>query len=175
MKRRTFVMVAATASVSAGCLGSGPSEGEDRTADDPTDTPGSTDGEARLLDSEFEVTDVECGTATSEHDVETGDEQVTISGTLDGSSGCSSAELVRGEYDAGADALFVEVEAVERDDAGTCTQCIVEIDYVATFEFENGEPGTVTVEHRGATSASASGGGSASGSDDTAAPTDDGY
>lgn len=167
MQRRSFMMAAATTAL-AGCLASAPT-GEEPTgtptgspSPTPTGSPEPTAHGPELVGTSFEVTGVECGGPVADHEVTTGDGRVTVEGTLDGSDGCHSAELVRGEYDRVADTLYVEVEAVAGDDAEVCTQCIVEIDYVATFEFEGGEPGTVEVEQRGAVSGSSSQSGSGS-------------
>lgn len=126
----------------------------DEQTDDPTNTPtdDQTDNSSapQLTDSSFQVNDVSCGSQGTHGEVTIGDNNVSIEGTLDGRNGCYTAELVRGEYVEAEDTLFVEVEAVERDDADMCTQCIVEIDYRATFEFDGGEPGVVDLHQRGA-------------------------
>ena len=164
MRRRAFIAAAAatTTTAVAGCLGGGaddPTETDEEPTQtdepDDTETPDPTAEETRLKDSSFEIEDVECGDEYGGHDVTVEDGVVTVEGVLDGSNSCYTAELVRGEYDGDADTLYVEVEAVERDDAGACNQCIVEIEYVATFTFENGEPGTVSVEQRGSATGSA--------------------
>jgi len=171
MRRRAFIAAAAatTTTAVAGCLGGGADEPtetdeEPTQTDEPddTETPDPTAEETRLEDSSFEVEGVECGDEYGGHDVTVEDGVVTVEGVLDGNDSCYTAELVRGEYDGDADTLYVEVEAVERDDAAACTQCIVEIEYVARFTFENGEPGTVTVEQRGSTTGSSSAGSSVS-------------
>jgi hypothetical protein len=160
MKRRVLlVAVAATGSI-AGCLDDGGGSGDDATPTPtetatPTETSTPTETETpeqtRLVDREFEVTRVECGSEYGEYDVTTEDGVVTVEGTLDGRNTCYTAELVESEYDPDADELYVEVESVEdREDGEACAECIVEIDYVARFEFENGEPSNVRVEQRGA-------------------------
>lgn len=181
MQRRSLLAAVAgvTTTAVAGCLASAPA-GEAPTetpADSQSPTPaGSPEPTAHgpeLVGTAFEVTNVECGTPTAEHEVTIGDGRVTVGGTLDGSDGCHSAELVRSEYDGVADTFNVEVEAVEDEAADVCKQCIVEIDYVATFEFEHGEPGTVEVHQRGAVSGSSSesGSGTTTPGDGTEAPT----
>ena len=157
MRRRAFITAAATTTTAiAGCLGDESGEGTPTDAPDDTATSEPTDGETRLEESSFDVVRVECGDEYGDHSATVEDGEVTVEGVLDGSNSCYTAELVRGEYDSDADTLYVEVEAVERDDAGACSQCIVEIEYVARFTFENGEPGTVDVQQRGSTTGSAS-------------------
>jgi hypothetical protein len=178
MQRRSFIMAAAATAL-GGCLASAPTDEEptgtptDSPRPTPTGSPEPTAHGPELVETSFEVTGVECGGPVADHEVTMEDGRVTVEGTLDGSDGCHSAELVRGAYDRVADTLYVDVEAVTGDDADVCTQCIVEIDYVATFEFEGGEPGAVEVDQRGAVSGSSSESGSASATpgDGTEAPT----
>jgi hypothetical protein len=184
MRRRALLAAAATATTTvAGCLGT-PGTGSDPNGtgdsggtDDP-DSGDSTPEGPRLVDRSFEVERIECGDEYGNHDVTTEDGTVTVEGVLDGNNSCYTAELVRGEYVAEEDTLYVEVESV--DDAGEdemCGTCIVEIEYVATFEFEGGEPSSVRVDQRGETtgSSSASKSVSASAPTETATPesTDD--
>lgn len=171
MNRRSFISAAGSATMAAvaGCLGSGPADDpDDGATDSPTDEPSAspepTSHGPKLVDTSFEVTRVECGSEYGDHEVTTEDGRVTVEGTLDGRDSCYSAELVRGEYDDGEDTLYVEVEVVAGDDGEACNECIVEIDYVATFEFDGGEPGSVRVDQRGATTGSSSASGSASAS-----------
>ncbi|MEF8808056.1 hypothetical protein [Natronomonas sp.] len=158
MKRRALLAAAAaTATGVAGCLrsngfgGSNPEQTDEVKTDDPADD------EPYLEDRSFEVERVECGDEFGGHDVITEDGLVTVEGVLDGNNSCYTAELVRGEYVTEEDTLYVEVESVDGSDADeACSTCIVEIEYVATFEFANGEPGSVRVDQRGQTSGSSS-------------------
>ena len=186
MKRRVLLAAAATSATGiAGCLDDGaggddpddtPSDGTetptgtDEAGDTPTETGTETSERTRLTDREFEVTRVECGSDYGEYDVTVGDGVVTVEGTLDGSNTCYTADLVTAQYDPGADELYVEVESVEeRAEDEACGECIVEIDYVARFEFENGEPSDVRVDQRGA-----SGGASGDGENETGSGDEDG-
>lgn len=172
MNRRSFIAAAAAATTTAvaGCLADGPpatdpdGDATDEPTDEPSASPDPTPGDPRLADTDFEVTDVACGTADSHHDVTTGDGTVTVDGVVDGRNTCYTAELVRGEYVGADDTLYVEVEARERDDPEACAMCLVEIHYTATFAFENGTPDRVEVDQRGATTGSASSSERASGS-----------
>ena len=183
MKRRALLAVAAAATAgTTGCLDDGtgsddpdstptetdaPTETAEPTrTDEPTETETPTETpeaeETRMADREFEVTRVECGSEYDGPHVTTEDGVVTVEGTLDGSNTCYTAELVTAEYDAEADELHVAVESVEdREEGEACAECIVEIEYVARFEFENGEPSSVRADQRGASRESSSGGGSA--------------
>jgi hypothetical protein len=165
VNRRSLLAAAAAATTTgiAGCLGGLPGNGDDGDdgdgdpTDDATPSPTGTPEGPRLVDQSFEVERVECGDEYGGHDVTTEDGVVTVEGVLDGSNGCYTAELVAVDYDVAADELSVEVEAVDgSDDDEACTTCIVEIEYVATFTFENGEPGRIEVDQRGASSGSAS-------------------
>lgn len=169
MQRRTLIAAGAAITTTgiAGCLGetptSGPSDGD---PDESDDSPDSTPEGTYLADQSFEVERVECGSEYGDHEVTTEDGVITVEGILDGSNGCYTAELVTAEYDADADELYVEVESVDGSDEGEmCTQCIVEIEYVATFTFENDAPANVRVDQRGVSTGSSSSSGSASASE----------
>lgn len=159
MERRALLAATATTTTTllAGCLGGDSADENDNPS--PTEQ---TPEHPRLVDQSFDVTNVECGTQGHDVRTEKSDGTVTVEGTVDGNNTCYTAELVRAEYVADEDTLYVEVESVERGTDQVCGQCIVEIDWLATFEFENGEPGTVRVDQRGLSgSSSASGSGSA--------------
>ena len=116
-----------------------------------------------LVEQTFDVRSVNCGTQGGDVSTKTEDGVVTVEGLIDGRDGCWTAELVEAVYDPDTDLLSVEVESLRDDDAGdACVTCIVEIEYVATFTFEGGEPGSVRVDQRGAFSSSSSGSASAS-------------
>jgi len=142
MKRRTLLRAVASAGAVglAGCTGTGPGSGP---AASPTSDPPELTGQS------FEVREKGCGNgtdrATIAHDAPT----VTVTGGIRGSNACYTAELRRARYDADADELRVEVRSFDPEEEDICAQCIVDIDYRATFEFEAGPPGTVTVRHNG--------------------------
>lgn len=167
MRRRALLAaaVAATTTGIAGCLDDGTGSQPDSTpTDDSTPSPTETPDAPRLVDRSFEVERVECGNDYGGHDVTQSDGVVTVEGTLDGSNGCYTAELVAAAYDPDEDELSVEVESVDdSEDGEACTTCIVEIDYVAEFTFENGEPSSVRVEQRGVSTGSSSASESVSG------------
>ena len=150
MRRRVFLGGTAAAAVAVvGCLDAGDA-GEEPTGDptaEPTDTP---DGRT-LEDTGFEVPNVECGSDYGHHDVTRSGDRVTVEGVVEGRDGCYTAELSRGEYSSDEDTLFVEVESSRGDDGDMCTQCIVEVHYTATFEFDDGTPNRVEVDHRAVT------------------------
>jgi hypothetical protein len=180
MRRRSFLGAAAAATVpAAGCLEDGlPADSGDDgataepagTTDEPSATSEATSGGRTLDRSTFEVTNVRCGTDFGRHDVSTSGDTVTVRGVVGGRNTCYTAELVRGDYERASDTLHVAVEATESNDAAACGQCLVEVHYTATFEFDEGTPSSVAVEHRGATTTSGSSGdggtGSATASDD---------
>ena len=168
MRRRALLTAAAAATTTgiAGCLDDGTGSQAESSPTEDSPSPTETPDAPRLVDRTFEVERVECGNDYGGHDVTQSDGVVTVEGTLDGSNGCYTAELVAGEYDADEDELYVEVESVDDSEGGeACTTCIVEIDYVAEFTFENGAPSSVRVEQRGASAGSSSASESDSGSE----------
>lgn len=114
----------------------------------PTEEPGS--GSRRVTGRSFEVRDNSCGQGEDSATVERGDDRVVVDGTISGRNSCYTAELKEARYDEGADELTVAVRSYEdRADDEACMECIVDIDYRATVEFEGGTPGEVTVRHNG--------------------------
>lgn len=179
MKRRVLLRAAAAggAGLLAGCVGgeegrgatasptesptasptASPTDSTDSPTDEPTDSPTerststteTASGSRELTDSSFEVLDRSCGDGTNRASVDRGDDRVVVEGTIDGRNGCYTAELERARYDDGADELTVDVRSYESDESDMCTQCITDIDYRGTFEFDEGTPDTVTVRHDG--------------------------
>ncbi|PSQ18698.1 hypothetical protein BRD02_00255 [Halobacteriales archaeon QS_8_69_73] len=149
MDRRRFLAGTTTVALAtAGCLDGGASE-------DPTASPTTSDAPTRLVATSFEVTNVNCGDGAVDHKADIGDGRVVVDGVVGGADACHTAELVGADYDRATDTLEVTVAAVrgdgDDDDDRACAGCLVDIEYVATFAFENGEPGSVTVRARGAT------------------------
>ncbi|USZ69528.1 hypothetical protein NGM10_07285 [Halorussus salilacus] len=115
------------------------------------DVPGDdeeTESRPTLADDSFEMTDAGCGSETNEATVEFEDESVVVTGTIPGSNACHVARLADAGYDPASGLLELTVESVEdRGEDEACADCIAEIDYEATFEFEGGLPESVTVTH----------------------------
>ncbi|MFW5929973.1 MAG: hypothetical protein ACOCT0_06115 [Halobacteriota archaeon] len=74
---------------------------------------------------------------------------VEVNGSIIGSDGCKTAALDAVEYDASEDEVSLDVVTQDRDDAGSCTQALVEIWYRARVYFEAGAPDDVSVTHDG--------------------------
>lgn len=121
---------------------------ESTPTEEPTSTETSTSGSRELTDRSFEVVDSSCGEGANRAVVERSTDRVDVDGVIDGRNGCYTAELDRAVYDDEADELTVDVRAFEEGD-GACMQCIVDVDYRATFRFDRGTPDTVTVRHDG--------------------------
>ena len=141
MDRREYLgrMAALGASALAGCTGSNvPDIGG-------TETDVAAPGTPVLAERSFEVVGKGCGTETNEASVSFG-RKVTVTGTITGSDACKTARLAAAEFRDGAFRVVVET-ADEEGSADVCAQCLTEIDYEATFEFDGNAPGTVIVEH----------------------------
>lgn len=113
----------------------------------PSDSPSSES--KQMTARSFEVLDRGCGEGENSASVRRGQDQIEVEGTIRGSNTCYTAELDRAVYDDEADNLTVEVRSYEPDDATACAQCIVDIEYRATFDFQGGTPQEVTVRHNG--------------------------
>jgi hypothetical protein len=112
---------------------------------------GSPGAAPTLVESSLSVTNVASTererTADAEFNPDAG--TVVVTGTIQGENGCKTAALGSASYDPGEDQLFVDVVTEDREDAGTCTQQLVYIDYEATFSFERGVASSVSVSHNG--------------------------
>lgn len=147
MNRRALLSAtAATTTTLTGCLtdyvGDQPEESEQTPPDESPRPP-------EIADYTFEVTHVDCDHPESDYDVTRSDGQVSVTGSLRGSTTCGTASLEGIEYDADADELRLVVRSHVEETEGGCGDCIVDIEYEATVSFEYGEPGTVTVEYTG--------------------------
>lgn len=130
--------------------GSSPTDGSTGTGEDgATSSPSPADGEPRLAGRSFEVVSNECGQGRNEADATADGRTVTVTGTIDGSNTCYTARLDGASLD--GETLRVDVESYvpESDETRACGQCIVDIEYEATFEFEDGRPDEVVVRHDG--------------------------
>lgn len=154
----------------AGCLGAGTGDGDETTdrsptpdpsptaTPDPSPTPTGTAGGSRLVDRSFEVRNADCGTDRDAAAASADGDRVTVTGTITGSDTCHTARLADAAYDADGGRLRVAVESYLPESTATlaCAECLVEIDYRATFAFEGGRPATVAVVHDGKEVASVS-------------------
>lgn len=104
-------------------------------------------GSNAVVDHSFEVGGSEYG--TGEHRTDVGRGEDSVDGTIRGRNGCYTAALDDVTYDDSADELTVAVHAYEDGDAEYCQECIVDVHYRATVDFEDGAPGTVRVLHDG--------------------------
>lgn len=145
-RRPLLAATAATTSSLTGCLtdyiGDQPEESEQTPPEQSPRPP-------EIADHTFEVTHVDCDNPESAHDVTRSDGQVTVTGSLRGSTTCGTAALDSVEYDADSDELRLVVRSFVEETEGGCGDCIVEIEYEATVSFDYGEPGTVTVDYTG--------------------------
>lgn len=150
MKRRTLLRAAAVGGAGslAACV-----DAPGDSADGPTGTETETETESpesnAMTSSSFEVLDVGCGGDADVATVERGEDRVAVDGIIQGQNGCYTADLERADYDDGTDELTVDVRSYDDGDGGGCTECIVDIDYSATFEFSDGTPEEVHVRHNG--------------------------
>lgn len=134
-------------------------DGAETPTETDEDTPTETDretatddgsGSNEMVGRSFEVVGTECGQGVQRATVERSGNRVDVDGTIRGQNGCYTAELEDATYDEGADELTVAVRAVDgSSDRESCQECIVDVDYRATFEFRDGTPDEVSVHHDG--------------------------
>lgn len=144
-----------------GTEGTDPDDSNDSNSSNDSNGTDGTDGTAGaavdLLNTDFEVVSQDCGQGASNSDVSYGESSVTVEGVVTGSDTCHTARLQDATYDAEADTLTVAVESYvpEENQGQSCAQCIVDIQYTATADFEGGLPAKTIVTHGGEEVASA--------------------
>lgn len=134
--RRRQVLAAVPVALSAGCLGRSDGYG--------------SDGGGGVVHEQtaLEITDVGCGTATETASVsfDSAHQRVSVTGTTSAPDACYRARVGSATYDGETDEFELVVEAFDAKE-GVCTECITEIDYETTSDFDGGLPGTVVVVH----------------------------
>lgn len=139
MRRRAFLASVAVA-FGGGCVGrGGGGDGEDGTGDG---------GNTTLVDASLSVTDAGCGTVAESATVSFDSEATSVSvhGTTTAADSCRLARLAASEYDADSGELTLTVETYAASE-GPCTECLTEVDYEATSDFDGGLPDRVVVVH----------------------------
>lgn len=119
---------------------------EDTGDNDTTGTDSGSPG-PRLTNSSFEVISTECGTEKAESSAAFESNSVRVSGTINGSNTCYTAKLERVTCE--EKTLTVSVQSYERETDDLCSMCVTDIEYEASFEFENGLPQRTVVVHNG--------------------------
>ena len=121
----------------------------DETTTEGTITGETAGGRPTLASQTFEIVDGGCGQQKSDANVEfdSAATSVAVTGTIAVSDACHTAKLAGASYDPESGTLEVTVVSKKKEGADICAQCIVEIDYEASFDFEGGLPQTVTVVH----------------------------
>lgn len=104
-----------------------------------------------LSSTDFEVVSNECGQGRNRADAHADAPTVTVTGVIDGSDACYTARLADASLDRSGTTLRMDVESYvpESDETPVCGQCIVDIEYESTFEFEGGLPDEAVVRHDG--------------------------
>lgn len=147
MERRSFLAVAAAAAVAVtGCLHdtTEPEDGGDGS-------PPSDEDPLTVTDTSFSVLSRnEAGTEnTPSYWYE--DDALHVRGVIVGSDDCKTARLADASWDDDREALVVQIDTVDQEDAGdACAEVLTPIEYEATVRYEHpqSEPDLV-LEHDG--------------------------
>jgi len=101
------------------------------------------------VDFSFSSRSPECGNGEDDVDITFDDDagEVTLDGVIRGSDTCKRAQLGTVEYDDDADTLSVTVETTDIEECGAGATCVVDIEYEATFTFEDAIPSEASVSH----------------------------
>jgi hypothetical protein len=131
--RRRQVLASVPLALTAGCLGR---------------SGGADSREVTLGETTFELVERGCGNEveTASVSVDSDAALVSVSGTTSGANTCYRARIANSSYDEGADEFELVMEAYDAND-GACAECVTELDYEATADFEGGLPGSVVVVH----------------------------
>lgn len=145
MDRRAFVRTVGSGVVfvGAGCLtrqnSAKPDQQTNTNNDDcPTNEP-------VLTTHSFDVVSAKCGTGENESRASFETNRLRVSGTITGADSCYTAKLQAFTHE--NNTLTVVIQSYKRDDTGICSTCVTDIEYDATFEFDNGLPQRVVVVH----------------------------
>lgn len=163
MKRRTFLttLAAGTTAAAAGCIGDSDDAGPGGNGNGNGSGNGSNDTTTQrsvtLASTDFSVVSQDCGQGTDDSDVTYRASAVAVEGVISASDTCYTARMKDATYDPDADTLTVAVETYvpEENEGKPCAQCLVDIEYAATMNFEGGVPAKVVVTHGGKQVASA--------------------
>lgn len=158
MKRRTLLQFAGAGSVGllAGCTANGTGDDTGTETDSPTDPPSPSPSPSpspdpgTIASTSFTVTRNECGTGQNSAEGRVDGSTVTVTGVIDGSDTCHTARLDDAAVDEDG-TLSVAVASyvpTEKEDA-MCGECIVDIAYEATVEFDGEPPNQAVVTHDG--------------------------
>lgn len=126
----------------------------------PPDEPDGTSGEAwgsggtmNGVDFSFTSRSPECGQGEDDVDISFDDEagEVRLDGVISGNDLCKRASLASVEHDESAGTLSATIEAVDQerceDGDMAAGQCIVDIEYSATFSFDDEIPSEASISH----------------------------
>ena len=129
----------------------------DRTSTETTTTDATGTADVTLASTEFHVVSQDCGQGTDDADVSYESSAVIVEGVASAANTCYTARLRSATYDAGTDTLTVAVETYvpEENKGKSCAECLVDIQYAVTADFEGDLPGKVVVTHGGQQVASA--------------------
>lgn len=123
-----------------------PEETDTPAETDNNDTPAETDdGCPDLVDSSFEVVSAECGAGESQSSASFETNSIHVSGTIDGANTCYTATLDRVRCE--EESVTVSVQSYESENDNICSMCVMDIEYEATLDFENGLPQHIVVVH----------------------------
>jgi hypothetical protein len=126
----------------------------------------SSGGRMNGVDFSFSSRSPECGEGEDDVDISFDDDagEIVLDGVISGSDLCKRAQLASVEHDEDEDKLTATIETTDREDCEdgdvAAGQCLVDIEYEATFTFEDEVPSEASVSHGNGFGASAAHGSS---------------
>lgn len=171
MKRRSLLQLVGASGIGllAGCTGEGPAAPSGSETDSATTTPSPSPTASQtasptdsaspspsasatagdVASTSFTVTSNECGTGENRAAGSRDGSTVTVDGVVDGSDTCHSAKLTGATLDDGTLTVAVAAYVPEENEARACGECIVDIAYEATVEFDGTPPDRAVITHDG--------------------------
>ncbi|WP_254544050.1 hypothetical protein [Halomarina pelagica] len=134
-----------------GTGGNGTNGTNDTNATNATNDTNATDGGASSITGEqFQAQSSNCGQGKESASVTfPGGDQVKVTGVISGKNACHSARLGDVSLEGGTLTVPVQTYVPEQMKNATCSQCIVDIEYQASFTFGGEVPQRVVVTHHG--------------------------
>jgi hypothetical protein len=127
---------------------------ETTTAEGTTETAmttrtSTTTADTTVKDRSLKVLGAECGQPKNDAAIEFEDskKQLVVTGSMTGSDSCTRPKIESAKCDSKSSTFMVTIGTKQKDGSIGCSECITEIEYRATFTFEEALPKSVTVTH----------------------------
>lgn len=157
MKRRKFILsIAGSLAILSGCIT------EPNSTNNNNNTSENNDTNPEISGHNVEIKSLNCGNEVEfspNIEFNTENSEIIIDGKANGKDTCQTVNIETIQYDSTEDTLEVILQTQKIEGSDACAQCITEIDYELTVNFENTIPQKTYIElkdMKGASSATVS-------------------